>query len=230
MHRDAADRVGHHFHSLRTTERRTQHEEITTRRRRDGEPGRYRPGLRDNGGASPCRGDSPGRVPHTRRPLREPAGLRLRAALPGDRWLPRPLPGRGAGRRRSDSAAPRRADLGVPVPEDDPRSRRSGPSLHRARSDRLRAFGQAGEHGHPHLQVPRRRDDQAGRGARPAAGDLLRPGLGEPDRLTSRGRERGALRARRPLQCWSTGWRGGRPGGLPGEQCLHAVEGGGTRR
>src|SRR3954469_6618180 len=59
-----------------------------------------------------------GRLPHSRRALRRAARLRLRAELRRDRRPAAALRRRRALGRSADRLLPRRADLGVPVPQD----------------------------------------------------------------------------------------------------------------
>ena len=173
---DPADRARHGGRRLRS------------RRRARARPGRH-------GSSSPaasrsctssaaCRGRGDG-LPHARRAVRRVARLPVRAALRRPGRPADALPRRG--RRRSGALPPRRADLVVPVSEDDPRAGGGGPGG-RARLLRLRPLGQADRRRVVHVRPALRVDRAAGRGARPARADGGRPGLGRADRAAARGR------------------------------------------
>ena len=88
-------------------------------------------------------------------------GLPVRAALRGDprrrgRHAPRPPRRRGRPVGARGAAAPRRAELELPLPPHDPRARRRGPPRRGARPRRLRPLRQAGQAHRLHLRPPRR--------------------------------------------------------------------------
>ena len=105
--------------------------------------------------------DHHGHPAHTRRPVRRPRRLPVRAALrrrarPRRRHAPHALPRRGTGRRRGRAAPARRAVVELPLPQDDPGADRGRPALDRARPGGLRPLRQAGGPHRLHLRAPRR--------------------------------------------------------------------------
>ena len=85
-----------------------------------------------------------GRATYRRRTLREPAGLPLGAALCADRRPAHALRRRGPARCAGHRAVPARpAELGLPVPQDDPGVHGGGPARGGAGLVRLRPLRQA---------------------------------------------------------------------------------------
>ena len=126
---------------------------------------------------------------HPRRSIRRPARLPVRAALPHHRrrrgWrAARALPRRRPGRRGARAADARRTELVVPLPHDDPRARRRGPS----RASRPTSSASAAPTSPPSSPTtPTRRHvawmhEALFDTARPARHHVLRPGLGRPRR------------------------------------------------
>ncbi len=103
---------------------------------------------------------------------------------------------RGPRGRGSGVADARRTNVVVPVPEDDPGSRRRRASSHGARPRGIRTIRQACRPRQLLLPEPRQVDERLARRQRPAPPDALLPGLGLADRPAHGRRDAGPVRPR----------------------------------